>query len=121
MLEAEEMREVLRMNLQATGINIKDINTDMPLRPGIILLFTSREKGCREWTKLLKFRNGVSAGVRERELKWERVLGVNLSIRFWDEVHRSHRLLSFDTRLKFFQYQISRCQLQTNYIRNKYD
>ena len=63
----------------------------------------------------------MSNGVRERELKWERVLGVNLSIRFWDEIHRSQKLLSFDTRLKFFQYQITRCQLQTNYIRNKYD
>ena len=109
------------MNLQATGIEIRDISTELPFRPGIIALFTTRAKGCKEWTKLLKYKLGITAGVRERELKWERVLGVNLSIWFWDEIHRSQKLLSFDTRLKFFQYQITRCQLQTNYIRNKYD
>ena len=108
------------MNLQALGLDIKDISKELPFRPGIIALFTAKSKGCKEWTKLLKTKLGTSAGVRERELKWERVLGVRLSIRFWDDVHKSHKLLSFDSRLKFFQYLVSRCQLQTNYIRNKY-
>ena len=115
------MLDIGRINLQATGINIKDIEAFKPIRPAILTLLTLKAKGCREWTRMLKHRVSVVEGVRDRELKWEQLLGARQSIRLWDAVDANQKLLSFDTRLKYFQFLVWRCQLHTNYIRNMYD
>ena len=109
------------LNLEAKSLSVRDIDLQKPCRPAIMTLFTLGPNGCREWPKMFRYKAGVSPSVRERELKWEAFLGARLSIKFWDGVNGNLKLLSFDTHLKYFHYQVTRCQLHTNYVRNKYD
>ena len=89
LVEAELMLEIMRRNLARWNIQISDLDVNLPARPAIITLIMLKEKGCREWTKLLKFKLGTSQGVRDREFKWETHLGSRLSVKYWDGVHAS--------------------------------
>ena len=82
--EASILIGVMQLNLDNWDIPVCDIEVQTPMRPAIITLIMCKQKGCREWAKLLKHKHGVSPGVREREVKWETYLGLRLSIKYWD-------------------------------------
>ena len=59
-LEASRMLQIMRLNLDRWNIQIRDLEVQLPIRPAIITLIMMKTKGCKEWTKLLKFKHGIS-------------------------------------------------------------
>ena len=98
------------------NIEIEKFDLSLPFRPLIVQLINISEKGCAQWTKLLRFKFGTTYSIMCRERKWGEKLGRPLSIMFWERQYRNTSLIFWDNRLKLFHYKIIRHCLMTNEI-----
>ena len=52
----------------------------------------------------------------KREEKWDEILGGFRGVEFWNCLYRSMECIEFDNKIKWFQYQVNRLILKTNYV-----
>ena len=90
-----------------------------PSMPILIQLIRMSERGCRAWSDLLKNRSSAE-GIRLRETGWERKLGMNLGVKYWDACYLYIKQINFNNRLKWFHYTVVRGCLQVNRIVAKF-
>ena len=119
--EAESMIETAEFSCGRAGIIIHQAELELPARPAIMSLIMHRTKGCKDWTKLLRLKYGTTTGIHTREGIWQDVFGRPQSIEYWNNIYRNIAKLKFDTKAMYFHHRLIRHQLETNYIRSRYD
>ena len=116
--EYTSLKHVITVAMQKVGYSLnradyRDIHC--PYLPSFIHLINLSQKGCSPWTKILR-KNKISQNIRKFETNWETSLGAIQGINFWDRCYRNVQLLTFNSKLKWFYYQIVRGCLKTNRI-----
>ena len=104
----------IRSLLTNMRLNLNNIKVERPARPSWLAFFNITTKGCRGWSKLLgAYRTD---NIRLREEKWERTLGKRLGPLFWDKTYKNLLSISFNNKLKWFQFTFNRGIIKTNNI-----
>ena len=114
------VKHIIKSTLQQHKSTLEKISLHQPFLPSILKIFYLNNSGCSRWTKLLKHKNRTNSSQVRLELKWEQRLGVRLGPLFWDKCYARNKLIFFDNKLKWLQYQINRGTLKTNHIVSKF-
>ena len=104
----------VRNILFTNRLDLQNISIFSPRRSLWQFFFTLSTKGCRSWTRLL--RTYRTDNIRIREDLWEGKLNKRLGPDFWDKTYRLHSTITFNNRIKWFQYKINRGALTTNSV-----
>ena len=115
-----ELRHLVTTALRIKSVNLYTIKLSLPSKPILLKTITAMEKGCSTWSKLLKRHHLKTGNIYEREVKWDSELGSVQGLTFWDRLYRFNKSISFDNRLKWLNFQISRGTLKTNRIIGKF-
>ena len=91
-----------------------------PYEPLLINILNMSSKGCSNYKKLLQKNQNLDIVMSEREEIWRKELGSTFNIQFWNRAYSYVFNIKMDNRLKWFQYQITRNSLFTNYKVNKF-
>ena len=77
-------------------------------------------KGCSKYKTLMQKGLNFDYSMREREDIWHKELGSTFNIQLWNRMYSYVSKIKLDNRLKWFQYQVTRNSLFTNYKVNKF-
>ena len=112
-----DIRYTLKVALQKLKLpQSRLICAQYPLKPLLIDIAMSTNKGCSIYNKILTKKTILKNNIYLRENKWHLELRSHFSITFWDKTRYLCASIDFDNQLKWLQYQIIRNSLQTNYI-----
>ena len=109
-LEYISLKYLITTSMQKVNFSLNRADyrhVQFPFIPTFIQLINLSEKGCSQWTKILGKKN-VSNNVRNFENKWEISLGAVQGVFFWDRCYRNVQSIFFNSKLKWFYYQIIR-------------
>ena len=117
-IEYTSIKHVITVAMQKVNYNLiradfRDIQ--FPFVPSFIQLINLSKKGCSQWTKIIGCKS-VSTNSRNFETKWELSLGAIQGVYFWDRCYRNVNNIFFNSKIKWFYYQIVRGCLKTNRI-----
>ena len=87
-----------------------------PLKPVLIDVALSTNKGCGKYYQCLTTKKNLSNKMQTRENKWHQELNTMYSIQFWEKARRLCSTICYENPSKWLQFQILRNSLQTNYI-----
>ena len=116
--QLEKILDVVRAFLLSKGFNPDRLVPVLPQRPLWLAFFNITNKGCRGWTRIL--RSYKSDNIRKREENWEGILGLRLGPLYWDKIYKLLTTLTYNNKLKYFQYQLNRGCLNLNNIISKF-
>ena len=117
--EYTSFRQFIRENIASLRVNLSNIQASHPFQPPIIRCLRLSKSGCGAWNKL-KEKIQITDSIKQKENKWEDILGRTQGIFFWDRCYRKTMSIYFDNKLKWFQYQTNRGSLKTNKILSKF-
>ena len=112
-----DIRYTINTAISKLNVNQSKLNcANFPLKPILIDIALSIEKGCSRYYKILTKKQNLTNKIHLRETKWHLELNLLFSTNFWDKSRRFYASINFDNNLKWLQFQIVRNSLQTNYI-----
>ena len=112
-----DIRYTINTAISKLNVNQSKLNcANFPLKPILIDIALSIEKGCSRYYKILTKKQNLTNKIHLRENKWHLELNLLFSTNFWDKSRRFYASINFDNNLKWLQFQIVRNSLQTNYI-----
>ena len=114
------LRLVISLAVSRLGLNFKNIAPVFPILPLFLQLINYSNSGCNAWSRLLKKLSFKNEGLEIRERKWETFLGAMQGNFFWERAYKFTADIFFNNKIKWFQYQITRGTLKTNYIVSKF-
>ena len=105
------------------GIGINDNNQIMnvlPFQPLLINMVNLTKKGCSIYSKFLKKKENLSTNLSHRENKWHLELQQTFGVDFWNKTYLMTSNIKNENKIKWFQFQLNRNSLFTNYKVNKF-
>lgn len=106
--------------MRSVGLNCNSfIKTFLPYQPLLINIVNLTKKGCSVYCKFLKKRSNLNTTLAERENKWHRELNCTFGSSFWNKTYTLAADIKNENKIKWFQFQINRNSLFTNYKVNK--
>ena len=86
----------------------------------MIKIINLAKKGCSSYTKLLRKKKNLTTNLAGRENRWHLELQRNYGVDFWNKTYYLTASIKNENKMKFFQFQINRNSLFTNYKVNKF-
>ena len=112
-----DIRYIIKLSIQKLKISDNRlVGAHKPMRPFLINLALSINKGCSLYYTWLRKKAILSNKINKRENKWHEELGTLYSLNFWKKTRNLCANINIDNKLLWLQYQIVRNSLQTNYI-----
>ena len=111
------------INTAFRNLGLRDNNNHysfLPSQPLLINIINLTKSGCSTYRKLLEKKYNLSRSQTKSENKWHLELGCRFGIEFWNKTYSLAASIRNDNRLRWFQYQINRNSLFTNYRVNKF-
>ena len=116
-----ELNYIIKSALRKLGLQDNhDICTFLPSQPLLIDILSLTKKGCSTYSKLLRKKSILTRNHSKPENKWHRELGCTFGIEFWNKTYCLTARIKQENKLRWFQYQINRNSLFTNYRVNKF-
>ena len=116
-----EIHYILNTTRARLGINNgKKLPFSRPIQPLLIKIINLTKKGCSSYGKLLKKKINLTTNLAERESRWHLELQRTYGLDFWNKTYSLAATIRNENKLKFFQFQINRNSLFTNYKVNKF-
>ena len=106
------------INTARAGLGINNnvkIPFSRPIQPLLIKIINVAKKGCSAYSKLLRKKNNLTGKLSEREKRWHLELQKTYGVDFWNRTYSLAASIKNENKLKFFQFQINRNSLFTNY------
>ena len=106
------------INTARAGLGINNnvkIPFSRPIQPLLIKIINVAKKGCSAQSKLLRKKDNSTGKLSEREKRWHLELQKNYGVDFWNRTYSLAASIKNENKLKFFQFQINRNSLFTNY------
>ena len=111
-----EIRFIVSETLTKHSLLLHKVSPVLPFRPSLHKVILNGVSGCSYWSKILKKHYQPSESVHRREAKWNIELGGIQGVYFWDSLYKFNKSISFDNRLKWLNFQITRGTLKVNKI-----
>ena len=108
-----------RLNDKTSNLDLSDLVA--PRQPILFKLCNLKKRGCKIFYKTLRARDFTANSTEAAEKKWQNVINMTFSIRFWDDCWNLLRNIYIDNNTRWIQYQIVKYILPTNYSVNKYN
>ena len=102
------------------GLRNESIFVTLPSQPLLISILNLTKTGCGAYNRLLDKKSNLNRPQTKSEGKWHIELQCTFSIEFWNKTYTLAANIKNDNRLRWFQYQINRNSLFTNYRVNKF-
>ena len=116
-----ELRLIIKQSIASIGLSIESIKAPYcPSKPLLIDIVTMCQKGCNLYSRLLNMKPENSNPMGKREERWHSELDCTFGMDFWRRTYLRVSCMKEDNKLKWFQYQINRNSLFTNYKVNKF-
>ena len=100
--------------------NENGILLTLPAQPLLIAILNMTKTGCGAYVRLLEKKSNLRRPLTKSEAKWHSELECTFNIDFWNNTYTLAANIKNDNRLRWFQYQINRNCLFTNYRVNKF-
>lgn len=116
-----ELRFIIKQTIATIGLNIDTLKAPLyPSRPLLIDIVMMCQTGCSLYSRLLNVKHSHINSLNKREDRWHRELDCTFGIEFWKRAYILVYSMKDDNKLKWFQYQINRNSLFTNYKVSKF-
>ena len=116
-----ELKYIIKVAFRKLGLGDDDnICNFLPYQPLLLNILNLTKSGCTAYRKLLKKKSNLSRSQTKSEGKWHLELGSIFGIDFWNKTYSLTANIRHENRLRWFQYQINRNSLFTNYRINKF-
>ena len=116
-----EIKYIIKLAFRSLGL--KDdhgICTFLPSQPLLINILNLSKSGCSLYSRLLKKKSNLGRTIKKSEIKWHTELGCTFGIDFWNKTYSLTSDIKGENKLKWFQFQINRNSLFTNYRVSKF-
>ena len=116
-----EFQYIIKTATRSLGIqeNI-GMATLQPFQPLLISLVNSVKKGCNFYYRCIRKKVNLSTNLAVRENRWHNELNSTFGIDFWNSTYNLTSTIKNENKMKWFQFQINRNCLFTNYKVNKF-
>ena len=116
-----ELKHIITTSFRKLGLaNEPNIATFLPTQPLLISVLNLTKKGCGAYSRLLKKKSNLRRILSKSESKWHAELGCTFSVDFWNQTYNLTSNIKNDNRMRWFQFQINRNSLFTNFRVHKF-
>ena len=116
-----EIKYIIKLAYRNLGLrDDHNISTILPFQPLLIHILNLTKSGCVAYSKLLRKKNNLNRNQTKSESKWHLELGCTFGVEFWNKTYSLTAGIKHENKLRWFQYQINRNSLFTNYRVNKF-
>jgi len=110
----------VKQSIAALGLSHETLKAPFwPSMPLLIDIVKMCHKGCSIYSRLLNIKPVNDSALVKREERWHSELNCTFGVEYWRGVYLLVSKMRDDNRLKWFQFQINRNSLFTNYKVNK--
>ena len=116
-----ELKYIIKLSYKNLGL--KDDNTTyifLPTQPLLLNVLNLTKSGCSAYRKLLRKKSNLNRSQTKSENKWHLELNCRFGVDFWNKTYSLAASIKHENRLRWFQYQINRNSLFTNYRVHKF-
>ena len=114
------LKYIIKVAYRSLGLRDDHISTFLPYQPLLLTILNLTKTGCNTYAKLLKKKHNLNQTQVKSETKWHRELGCTFGVDFWNQTYILNSSIRYENKLRWFQYQINRNSLFTNYRVNKF-
>ena len=116
-----ELKYIIKISYRNLGLrDDHNICTFLPSQPLLLAILNLTKTGCSAYNRLLNKKSNLHRIQPKSENKWHMELGRSYGIDFWLKTYSLAASIKNDNKLRWFQYQINRNSLFTNYRVNKF-
>ena len=116
-----EIGYILNTTKAELGINnTAKIPFSRPIQPLLIKIINLTKKGCSSYSKLIRKKTNLTTNLSERENRWHLELQRTYGVEFWNKTYSLAASIKNENKFKYFQFQINRNSLYTNYKVHKF-